>query len=83
MARCEYALLRDLDARLGWAPAVGIEDELLTRTAALGDVHERRMLEKLRGDQMSDVGDGLAVIGRPAYTPATGQIATIAAWRDP
>ena len=28
-ARCEYALLRDFDAKLGWGPAVSAEDELL------------------------------------------------------
>ena len=44
-ARCEYALLRDFDAKLGWAPAVPVEDELLARTAALGTEHERRRLE--------------------------------------
>src|ERR1700730_11035909 len=45
-ARCEYALLRDFDARLGWAPGIVVEDELLARTAALGDQHERRRLEQ-------------------------------------
>lgn len=65
-ARCEYALLRDFDAKLGWAPAVATEDELLARTAALGTDHERRELDRLR-DQF---GDAVAVIGRPAYTHA-------------
>jgi predicted RecB family nuclease len=63
-ARCEYALLRDFDARLGWAPGVVVEDELLARTAALGDQHERRRLEQLR----AEFADAVVVIGRPAYT---------------
>ncbi|ORV56422.1 nuclease [Mycobacterium europaeum] len=65
-ARCEYALLRDFDAKLGWGPAAPAEDDLLERTAALGTDHERRELDRLRGD----FGSGVAVIGRPAYTPA-------------
>ncbi len=65
-ARCEYALLRDFDARLGWAPGIVVEDELLARTADLGDQHERRRLEQLR----EEFPDGVVVIGRPAYTVA-------------
>src|ERR1700737_4031729 len=65
-ARCEYALLRDFDARLGWAPGIVVEDELLARTAALGDQHERRRLEQLR----EEFSDAVVVIGRPAYTSA-------------
>lgn len=65
-ARCEYALLRNFDAKLGWGPAVDVEDELLARTAALGDDHERRELDRLR----AQFADGVAVIGRPAYTRA-------------
>lgn len=61
-ARCEYALLRSFDARLGWGPAVSGDDELLARTAELGDEHERRHLDQLRGQ--ADV----TVIGRPPYT---------------
>lgn len=63
-ARCEYALLRDFDAKLGRGPAVPAEDELLARTAALGTEHERRRLDRLR----DEFGDGVAIIGRPAYT---------------
>ncbi|MGB6512765.1 MAG: hypothetical protein WBF57_07220, partial [Mycobacterium sp.] len=44
-ARCEYALLRQFDAKLGRGPDVAVEDELLARTAALGDEHERRRLD--------------------------------------
>lgn len=65
-ARCEYALLRDFDAKLGRGPAVSVEDELLARTAVLGDEHERRRLDRLR----ARFGDEIAVIGRPAYTHA-------------
>ncbi|MGE2732382.1 TM0106 family RecB-like putative nuclease [Mycolicibacterium vaccae] len=63
-ARCEYALLRSFDARLGWGPAVSVDDDLLARTAALGDEHEQRHLDELRGQ-----GD-ITVIGRPPYTLA-------------
>ena len=59
-ARCEYALLRDFDAKLGWGQRVSVTDELLERTASLGDQHEQRRLDQLR-DEHSDV----AVIGRP------------------
>lgn len=65
-ARCEYALLRDFDAKLGRGPAVTVEDELLERTAALGTEHERRRLDRLR----DEFGDAVAIVGRPAYTPA-------------
>ncbi|GLE51659.1 hypothetical protein ATCCBAA256_12400 [Mycobacterium montefiorense] len=65
-ARCEYALLRSFDAKLGWGPAVEVEDDLLARTAALGDDHERRDLDRLR----EQFPDGVAVIGRPSYTLA-------------
>ncbi|WAJ43994.1 TM0106 family RecB-like putative nuclease [Mycobacterium sp. Aquia_216] len=65
-ARCEYALLRNFDAKLGWGPAVDVEDELLARTATLGDAHEQRELDRLR----EEFTDGVAVIGRPPYTRA-------------
>src|ERR1700722_14166723 len=38
-ARCEYALLREFDAKLGWGQRVSVTDELLDRTASLGDEH--------------------------------------------
>ncbi|MGE2836336.1 TM0106 family RecB-like putative nuclease [Mycobacterium sp. SMC-4] len=63
-ARCEYALLRSFDSRLGWGPAISGDDELLARTAELGDQHEHRHLEQLRGR-----GE-VTVIGRPPYTLA-------------
>ncbi|OBG60810.1 TM0106 family RecB-like putative nuclease [Mycobacterium sp. E3339] len=65
-ARCEYALLRDFDAKLGRGSVATAEDDLLARTAMLGNEHERRELDRLR----AQYGDGLAIIGRPAYTPA-------------
>ncbi len=76
-ARCEYALLRDFDARLGWATGSIVEDELLKRTAALGDQHERRRLEQLR----ADCGDAVVVIGHPAYTVAALTAAAAATQR--
>ncbi len=65
-AQCEYALLRAFDTKLGRGPAATVEDELLARTAALGDKHERRELDRLR----DEFGGEVAVIGRPAYTLA-------------
>lgn len=63
-ARCEYALLRAFDAKLGRGPAVTVEDELLARTAELGDQHEQRHLDELRELNRENV----AIIGRPPYT---------------
>ncbi len=60
-ARCEYALLREFDAKLGWGQRVTVTDELLERTASLGDEHEQRRLDQLRDEYGGDV----AVIGRP------------------
>jgi predicted RecB family nuclease len=60
-ARCEYALLREFDAKLGWGQRVSVTDDLLDRTAALGDQHEQRRLDELRDEHGGDV----AVIGRP------------------
>ncbi|ORC01003.1 TM0106 family RecB-like putative nuclease [Mycobacterium persicum] len=65
-ASCEYALLRDFDAKLGRGAAVAVEDEILLRTADLGVKHEQRQLDRLR----DEFGDDVAVIGRPAYTLA-------------
>ncbi|MBI3213757.1 MAG: TM0106 family RecB-like putative nuclease [Mycobacterium sp.] len=63
-ARCEYALLRSFDARLGRIAQVPAEDELLARTAVLGGEHEQRHLDELRAATDGDV----AVIGKPRYT---------------
>ncbi|MEO3761274.1 TM0106 family RecB-like putative nuclease [Mycobacterium sp. B14F4] len=63
-ARCEYALLRSFDVKLGRGPAVAADDELLARTAQLGGEHEQRHLDELRER------DDVAIIGRPPYTLA-------------
>lgn len=76
-ARCEFALLREFDAKLGRGPAIAVEDDLLARTATLGDEHERRELARLR----ERFGDAVAVIGRPAYTFAGLTAATDATRR--
>jgi predicted RecB family nuclease len=49
-ATCEYQLLRKLDEKLGRSPkAVFDTDEMLERTAKLGDIHEHKVLDKYRG----------------------------------
>jgi predicted RecB family nuclease len=63
-ARCEYALLRAFDAKLDRGPMVSVEDELLARTATLGDEHERRQLDDLR----TEFGGDVTIIGRPPHT---------------
>ena len=51
-AQCEWALMRSLDARLGRIEGTRADDDaMLARAAALGDLHERRMLERLRADR--------------------------------
>ncbi|WKK70785.1 TM0106 family RecB-like putative nuclease [Rathayibacter oskolensis] len=46
---CEWAVLRRLDAALGRAPRVVVEeDDMLVRTARLGDEHELRFLAELK-----------------------------------
>jgi uncharacterized protein len=66
-SRCEYALLRSFDAKLGRGPRIESEDdELLRRTVELGDAHERRTLDEFT----ARYGDGVVRIGRPAYTLA-------------
>ncbi|MGM0931734.1 MAG: TM0106 family RecB-like putative nuclease [Actinomycetota bacterium] len=48
-AQCEYQLLRKLDEKLGRSPVPDFgRDEMLERTAALGDVHEHRVLQQFR-----------------------------------
>ncbi|MBX7451150.1 TM0106 family RecB-like putative nuclease [Mycolicibacterium sp. 3033] len=63
-ARCEYALLRSFDVKLGRALATPGDDEMLARTSQLGDEHERRHLDSLRADAE------VTIIGRPEYTLA-------------
>ncbi len=72
-ARCEYALLREFDAKLGRGQRVSVTDELLARTASLGDEHEQRRLDQLRDEH----DRGVAVIGRPV--PFTLENVTAAA----
>lgn len=46
---CEWAVLRRLDATLGRAPRLEVvDDDMLVRTATLGDEHEHRFLAELR-----------------------------------
>ncbi|GAB3267564.1 TM0106 family RecB-like putative nuclease [Arthrobacter pigmenti] len=48
-SQCEYQLLRKLDEKLGRVAKLDIaEDQMLVRTAELGDVHEHRVLEEYR-----------------------------------
>lgn len=60
-ASCEWSLMRSLDARLGRIEAVvAPPDDMLERTARLGDAHELRMLEELRATRQ------VVEIARPA-----------------
>ncbi|TFD54704.1 TM0106 family RecB-like putative nuclease [Cryobacterium frigoriphilum] len=69
-ATCEWASMRRLDAKLGRIPATAEPaDAMLQRTAVLGDVHEHRMLERLRGSH------NVVEIERPTIS----EIATAAA----
>ncbi|MDV7355875.1 TM0106 family RecB-like putative nuclease [Rhodococcus sp. NPDC019627] len=67
-ATCEFALLRRLDATLGFAAAGAAcspsDDPMLRRTSSLGDAHEHRRLEQFR----TAFGDGVVTIDRPDYT---------------
>ncbi|MGB8407607.1 MAG: nuclease, partial [Mycobacterium sp.] len=76
-ARCEYALLRAFDGQLGWGPGTSGEDDLLARTATLGDDHEQRHLDELR----AQFGDNVTVIGRPRPYTAGGLVAAAEATR--
>ncbi|MCS5734061.1 TM0106 family RecB-like putative nuclease [Herbiconiux daphne] len=68
-ATCEFALVRRLDAKLGRiAPLPEVVDEMLDRTARLGDAHELRTLEQLRARFGAFDGvtpAGVAEIARP------------------
>ncbi|MGY2743535.1 TM0106 family RecB-like putative nuclease [Arthrobacter sp. UYCu723] len=60
-ATCEYQLLRKLDEKLGRSPKAEFDtDEMLVRTAKLGDIHEHKVLDKFLGQ-----------FG--AWNPATGR----------
>lgn len=76
-ARCEYALLRVFDAKLGWAPAPPRDDELLARTAILGDAHEAHHLSALQ----ARFGAAVASIPFPPAFTLEGLQAAAAATR--
>ena len=60
-ARCEYALLRAFDAKLGRGPSpAAAEDELLRRTVELGAEHEQRTLERFGVEYLEARLAGLA-----------------------
>lgn len=66
-AACEFAVARDLDAKLGRLPAVDDEpDAMLARTATLGDAHEAAIIADYRG-RLAAAG-----ITGPAGTPFAG-----------
>ena len=67
-ARCEYALLRRFDTVLGRTIGEYAEDDLLARTAELGDAHEQRHLDLLR----EQTDDNVATIGRPRPVTIAG-----------
>ncbi|GAB4100794.1 TM0106 family RecB-like putative nuclease [Sinomonas halotolerans] len=47
-AQCEFKALRILDAKLGRAEKVDVDDPMQARAARLGDVHELRVLGRFR-----------------------------------
>ncbi len=75
-ARCEYALLRRFDGLLGRGPKAVVDDDLLARTAELGDTHEQRHLEQLAAS-----GDNVTTIGRPRPYTVAGLVAAAEATR--
>ncbi|MGV0583365.1 TM0106 family RecB-like putative nuclease [Mycobacteroides chelonae] len=77
-ARCEYALLRVFDAKLGWGPTPPRDDELLARTATLGDAHEAHHLAELQ----KRFGSGVASIPFPPTFTLDGLNAAAAATKQ-
>ncbi|MGL5443915.1 MAG: TM0106 family RecB-like putative nuclease [[Mycobacterium] stephanolepidis] len=77
-ARCEYALLRVFDAKLGWGPKPPRDDELLARTATLGDAHEAHHLAQLQ----KRFGSGVASIPFPPTFTLDGLNAAAAATKQ-
>ena len=66
-ARCEYALLRVFDAKLGRGAKLDVEvDDMLARTAELGAEHEKRILAELKTRH----GAGVIEIPQAAYSEA-------------
>ena len=47
-AKCEFALLRQLDEKLGLVPRLVVSDPMRDRAALLGDRHERTILDGFR-----------------------------------
>ncbi|KHL01004.1 TM0106 family RecB-like putative nuclease [Sinomonas humi] len=47
-AKCEFALLRQLDEKLGLVPRLVVSDPMRERAAVLGDRHEQSILEEFR-----------------------------------
>ncbi|HET8880122.1 MAG TPA: TM0106 family RecB-like putative nuclease [Arthrobacter sp.] len=81
-ADCEYQLLRKLDEKLGRAAKADFgTDEMLRHAAALGDVHERKVLDGF----VAEFGDWDPARGRGVYdvVPAAAMDrATLAAKHD-
>ena len=66
-AECEYALLRALDYKLGWADPIDVrEDPLQAHIGKLGDRHEARLLDDLKARRSVSVLDHV----EPPYTVA-------------
>lgn len=65
-AGCEFASLSKLDERLGRSAKADFgPDEMLERTAVLGDAHEHKVLEELRaqfGDYDAETGRGVKML---------------------
>lgn len=75
---CEFALLRVLDHKLGWSDdPIPPDDAMLDRAAELGNVHELRLLERLRAEH----GDAVVELDRPGKGPE-GLRASAALTRD-
>lgn len=68
--KCEWALMRKLDAKLGRIdPVEEEENSMLARAGALGNEHEERVLAAYRarfGDHRPGYPGGVAVIDKPA-----------------
>ncbi|HEY8588250.1 MAG TPA: TM0106 family RecB-like putative nuclease [Naasia sp.] len=82
--KCEWALMRLLDAKLGRIPVVEEpEDAMLLRASELGNLHEARTLEAFRekfGEHTAGTPGGVAEIGRPE--PSTDATALRAAMTE-
>lgn len=71
-AKCEFAFLRRLDAKLGRDVLIpDVQDEMLARAATLGDEHEARQLSQY----IAEYGSGRVVqIGKPKAHTSAGLI---------